>query len=149
VLLPSASMFLLLLCNDPAVLGPWVNRPWLNVLAVVIEAVLLLLSLILMATTVFPNINVATFTLIGAAAIGAALVVFGGIFLFMRRRGGGAGAPAPVYDVPREQWTMPPIALLERPRQSTGRRAAMLALEVYLVLAIVLLVVKAVQLAGG
>jgi hypothetical protein len=130
------------------VLGPWVNRPWLNVLAVVIEAVLLLLSLILMATTVFPNINVATFTLIGAAVIGAALVVFGGIFLVMRRRGGGAGAP-PVYDVPREQWTMPPIALLERPRQSTGRRAAMLALEVYLVLAIVLLVVKAVQLAGG
>ena len=33
VLLPSASMFLLLLCNDREVLGPWVNRPWLNVLA--------------------------------------------------------------------------------------------------------------------
>ena len=27
VLLPSASVFLLLLCNDPEVLGPWVNRP--------------------------------------------------------------------------------------------------------------------------
>ncbi|MGP8161200.1 MAG: NRAMP family divalent metal transporter, partial [Candidatus Dormibacteria bacterium] len=26
-LLPEASLFLLLLCNDPAVLGPWVNRP--------------------------------------------------------------------------------------------------------------------------
>jgi hypothetical protein len=44
---------------------------------------------------------------------------------------------------------MPPIALLERPRQSAGRRAAMLAMEAYLFLAIVLLVVKAVQLAGG
>jgi Mn2+/Fe2+ NRAMP family transporter len=147
VLLPSASMFLLLLCNDPAVLGPWTNRPWLNVLAVVIEGVLLLLSLILMATTVFPNINVTTFTLIGGAAIAAGLAVFGGVFLRARRKGG--GAPARVYDVPREQWTMPPIALLERPRQSAGRRAAMLALEGYLVLAIALLVVKAVQLAGG
>ena len=52
-------------------------------------------------------------------------------------------------DVPKEQWTMPPIALLERPKQSAGRRAAMLAMEAYLLLAIVLLVVKAVQLAGG
>ncbi len=31
ILLPSATVFLLLLCNDKAVLGPWVNRPWLNV----------------------------------------------------------------------------------------------------------------------
>ncbi len=31
VLLPSASVFLLLLCNDREVLGPWVNPRWLNV----------------------------------------------------------------------------------------------------------------------
>ncbi len=30
VLLPSASVFLLLLCNDPEVLGPWANKRWLN-----------------------------------------------------------------------------------------------------------------------
>ena len=30
LLLPCASVFLLLLCNDPEVLGPWVNPPWLN-----------------------------------------------------------------------------------------------------------------------
>ena len=30
LLLPSASVFLLLLCNDPEVLGPWVNPGWLN-----------------------------------------------------------------------------------------------------------------------
>ena len=44
---------------------------------------------------------------------------------------------------------MPPIALLERPPQSGARRAAMLAMEAYLLVAIVLLIVKAVQLAGG
>jgi len=31
VLLPSATVFLLLLCNDKAVLGPWVNGRWTNV----------------------------------------------------------------------------------------------------------------------
>ena len=40
VLLPSATVFLLLLCNDREVLGPWVNRPWLNVVASVIVGVL-------------------------------------------------------------------------------------------------------------
>ena len=33
VLLPSATVFLLLLCNDRAVLGPWFNPPWLNAIA--------------------------------------------------------------------------------------------------------------------
>ncbi|HUC05962.1 MAG TPA: NRAMP family divalent metal transporter, partial [Acidimicrobiales bacterium] len=50
VLLPSATVFLLLLCNDKEVLGPWVNRPWLNVVAGVVVSVLLMMSLILMVT---------------------------------------------------------------------------------------------------
>src|SRR5277367_266038 len=58
LLLPSASVFLLLLCNDREVLGPWVNRSWLNVVAGLIVGVLLLLSGILMTTTIFPNIDV-------------------------------------------------------------------------------------------
>ncbi len=58
VLLPSATVFLLLLCNDRAVLGPWRNPGWLNVLATLIVSVLVLLSLILMATTVFPTLDV-------------------------------------------------------------------------------------------
>ena len=66
VLLPSASVFLLLLCNDREVLGPWRNPGWLNVLASVIVAILVLLSLILMATTVFPTIDVTAVTLGGA-----------------------------------------------------------------------------------
>ena len=149
VLLPSASMFLLLLCNDREVLGPWVNRLWLNVLAVLIEAVLLLLSLILMATTVFPSINVDEFAEIGGAVMVVALIAFAGLELRARRRGGGLTQVATEPSVPREQWTMPPIALLARPKQSVGRRVTMLALEGYLLLAIALLIVKAVQLAGG
>ncbi len=43
---------------------------------------------------------------------------------------------------------MPPLALLERPVWSPGRRAAMLLLRGYLVVAVALLVVKTVQLGG-
>jgi hypothetical protein len=44
---------------------------------------------------------------------------------------------------------MPPLALLRKPEWSPGRKAAMLSLRAYLVLAILMLAVKAIQLAGG
>ena len=44
---------------------------------------------------------------------------------------------------------MPPATLLSRPVWSTPRRAAMLVLGGYMVVALVMLVVKSVQLAGG
>jgi len=50
-------VFLLLLCNDRQVLGPWVNARWLNLLAGFIVSVLLLLSGILMATTLSPRVD--------------------------------------------------------------------------------------------
>src|SRR5207253_7501689 len=49
VLLPSATVFLLLLCNDRAVLGPWVNRRGLNLFTGAVIAVLVMLSIILTA----------------------------------------------------------------------------------------------------
>jgi Mn2+/Fe2+ NRAMP family transporter len=148
VLLPSASVFLLLLCNDPEVLGPWCNSAWLNALASVIVAILVLLSLILMATTVFPSIDVTQFAMIGGAVLAVALAVFAIVIL---RPGGrrAASAPARTFDVPREEWTMAPLALLARPTWSTGRRVAMVAMSSYLWVAVILLVVKAVELAGG
>ena len=57
VLLPSASVFLLLLCNDPEVLGPWMNARWLNIVAGVIISVLLVLSGTLVITTLFSGVN--------------------------------------------------------------------------------------------
>ena len=47
VLLPSATVFLLLLCNDEAVLGPWVNGRPLNVFTGAVIAVLVMLSITL------------------------------------------------------------------------------------------------------
>ena len=57
-MLPSACLFLLFLCNDRDVLGPWVNRPWFNLLASLILGVLLMLSVILVVSTIFRPVNV-------------------------------------------------------------------------------------------
>jgi Mn2+/Fe2+ NRAMP family transporter len=149
VLLPSATVFLLLLCNDREVLGPWCNAGWLNVLASAIVGVLVLLSLILMATTVFPSIDVTGVALIGGGVLAIALIGFGVATLRSRR---GAKAVAVIEArprVPKQEWTMPPLALLSRPPWSRGRRVAMLTLRGYLVVSVILLIVKAVQLGGG
>jgi Mn2+/Fe2+ NRAMP family transporter len=148
VLLPSASVFLLLLCNDREVLGPWRNSLWLNALASVIVAVLVLLSLILMTTTVFPSINVTHVALIGGVVLAVGLLGFARFTL--RGRSAAAAAAAPEEStIPREQWTMPPLTLLGRPEWSTGRKIAMLTMRAYLLASMVLLIVKAVQLGGG
>ncbi len=144
VLLPSATVFLLLLCNDRAVLGPWVNAPWLNAVAAVIIGVLVELSLVLVASTAFPQVNVTHLFVDLSVALAVCLAAMG-VYVLLRRAPAGAGEA-----IPRERrstWTMPPLALLERPRWSPGRRAAMLVLRGYLVVAVALLVVKTVQLA--
>jgi Mn2+/Fe2+ NRAMP family transporter len=149
VLLPSASVFLLLLCNDREVLGPWRNPGWLNAIACVIVATLALLSLILMATTVSPNIDVTAVALGGGVALAAGLLAFGLVTLRSRRRAAAVKIVDPGPSIPKAQWTMPPLALLARPQWSTGRKVAMLTLRGYLLASVILLIVKAIQLGGG
>ena len=146
VLLPSATVFLLLLCNDREVLGPWVNAPWLNAVASVIVGVLIELSLILMASTMFPGVDVTSLFVYLSVAFALGLAGMGAYALAHR---GPAGVSLTGGEVPKERrqmWTMPPLALLERPVWSPGRRLAMLVLRGYLVIAVLLLVVKTVQL---
>jgi Mn2+/Fe2+ NRAMP family transporter len=155
VLLPSATVFLLLLCNDKAVLGPWVNRPWLNALAGLVVSVLLALSLILMTTTVFRNLEVTSLALVLGAIIVAGFLGVGSWALLPGQRAKRrvaiqlAAAAQRETKVRRETWRMPQLALLERPVWSRGRTLSMRVLSLYLVVAVVLLVVKAVQLGTG
>jgi Mn2+/Fe2+ NRAMP family transporter len=144
VLLPSATVFLLLLCNDHEVLGPWANAPWLNAVASVIIGVLVELSLILMASTMFPSVNVAHLFVYLSLVLLAGLAVMG--VYAVRNRPGAAVEVTKVSKERRSTWTMPPLALLERPVWSPGRKAGMLVLRVYLVVAVLLLIVKTVQL---
>jgi hypothetical protein len=46
----------------------------------------------------------------------------------------------------KEDWRMPALAFVQRPQWSLGRRVAILTLRGYLVVAVALLVVKAVQI---
>jgi Mn2+/Fe2+ NRAMP family transporter len=143
VLLPSALVFLLLLCNDQAVLGPWVNPRWLNVIAGLVVGVLLVLSGLLVIATLFPGLAIgwpATVpVLAGAGALGGAC----GLRL---------SAPAAAH---REQragtpaWTMPPIETLPAPLASPARTVGLVILRGYLLLTAAAVVVKAVQLITG
>ncbi|MGI8564481.1 MAG: NRAMP family divalent metal transporter [Candidatus Dormibacter sp.] len=147
LLLPSASVFLLLLCNDRAVLGPWVNPAWLNAIAAVIITVLLTLSGILTVTTLFPGVDVKSLAEVMAALVLAALLSLGA---FLAVRGRGPRTDRTAARRQRQQgWTMPPLALLDRPTWSPMRRFGMSALRAYLVIAALLLVVKSIQLAAG
>jgi NRAMP (natural resistance-associated macrophage protein)-like metal ion transporter len=141
LLLPLATVFLLLLCNDPDVLGPWVNRPWLNVVATAIIAVLVALSLILITTTVFPHVNVVVLSEVLAVALVVCLLSGGLVWLLRRPQ-----APEKVPFEIRSGWRMPPLNLLSRPELLGWRRITLVGLAGYLVLSVILLAVKAFQI---
>jgi len=150
VLLPSASVFLLLLCNDPEELGPWRNKPWLNTLAGIIIGVLLTLSGTLVVSTVFPSLNVG----LVAIVLAIALVVSGGLTIgvleiIQRRSGHPRQRPESMTPQQRLNWRMPPLALLKPVQWSPGIKLGVLLLRGYLVVSVALLVVKAVRLGGG
>jgi NRAMP (natural resistance-associated macrophage protein)-like metal ion transporter len=143
VLLPSATVFLVLLCNDRGVLGPWVNRPWLNALATVVVSVLLVMSLILMTTTVFPHIDVGVLLVVLGVTLLVVLGVSGALYMRALPR---RPPPEEFPSSKRETWRMPPLSLLERPPWSRGRTATMFAMYVYVFLSVAMLLVKVVQL---
>jgi len=140
VLLPSALAFLLLLCNDKEVLGPWVNRLWLNVLATFIVGLLLGLSLILTVVTVIPSVNlIVVLSGVMVAVIAATVAVW---VIGMRN----PEMREPVDKAARKNWRMPASALLHRPRQSRGRKFVLVVLRVYLIVAVILMIVSFTRL---
>ena len=147
VLLPSASVFLLLLCNDREVLGPWVNGRRLNSFTAAVVAILVTLSVILTASVLFPNITAHQIVDI-MACCGVVSAVAAGYALTRRLRAGPVAAQT-VDRAGQENWRMPPLALLQRPVMSTGRKIGMFALRLYLGVAMILVIIKIVQLALG
>jgi Mn2+/Fe2+ NRAMP family transporter len=142
VLLPSATVFLLLLCNDKTVLGPWINGRWVNLFTGAVVAALVLLSIILTASALFPDIDDRTILAILVSGVAAALLVTVA-FLVWRR-----GRPVEAIDRSgRALWRMPPLEALDRPRMTTATRLWMAVLRGYLVVAAGLVLVRIVHLA--
>jgi Mn2+/Fe2+ NRAMP family transporter len=147
VLLPSAAIYLLLLCNDRDVLGPWVNGRRTNLFTGTVVAVLVALSVILTASVLDPAITARQIVIILACCCGAA--VLGALAVGAWRLHTGTLATAPVDRAGRENWRMPQLALLTRPRVPLGRKIGMSILRSYLAVATVLVAVKIIQLALG
>jgi Mn2+/Fe2+ NRAMP family transporter len=153
VLLPSATVFLLLLCNDREVLGPWANSTKTNVVASTIIGVLVLLSLILTAAVLFPHLSGPDIELIILVGVGLGLVLGGYLMTQSRRSRSAALASEQAARgsrdrlARRETWRMPPLTLLQRPVMSRQRKIGMLALRSYLVFAFVLVIVKVLEVA--
>jgi Mn2+/Fe2+ NRAMP family transporter len=146
VLLPSAIVFLVLLCNDRDVLGPWANTRRTNILAAAIISVLVLLSVILTASVLFPNISGRA--IVGILAIGAVIAALVGVALVVLGRRAKAGVvhvPVEWYD--RHSWRMPPLNRLARPPMSLQRKIGLFTLRGYLLVAFVMVVVKVVSVA--
>ncbi|NIF51734.1 NRAMP family divalent metal transporter [Burkholderia sp. Ax-1724] len=148
VLLPSATVFLLLLCNDRAVLGPWANSKKLNLFTGAVVWVLVMLSIILTASVIYPDM--AGKTIIEMLVGGTLLAVTGyGAALGIRKlRGEPAAEPSPVYSKEaRNAWRMPALDELPPPNLTLAKRMWMGVLRAYLLLAIGLVIVKVVQMA--
>lgn len=108
-----------------------------------------------MTTTVFQNLDVTSLALVMGAVIMAGFLGVGLWTLLpgqrAKRRVAVQRAEAAEHEAKmrRQTWRMPQLALLERPVWSRGRNLSMRVLSLYLVLAVVLLVVKAVQIGIG
>jgi Mn2+/Fe2+ NRAMP family transporter len=175
VLLPSATVFLVLLCNDRPVMGPWVNSFRQNALAWMIVWSLVVLSLMLTAVTFFPNLSTAT--LVTGLGVAAGIGLLGGAVIYAagwleQRRESENTVPFGALDLDqveeleelpkltraeikafrnqvRARWATPALATLERPAISPLRRAGLFTLRSYLVVAGVMVVVKIVQAGIG
>jgi Mn2+/Fe2+ NRAMP family transporter len=146
VLLPSAAVYLLLLCNDHEVLGPWVNGRKTNIFTGSVVTVLVALSVILTASVLFPGLTAGQMVAIVACCCGGAAALGAGWALARRLRPG-VHPVIPIDRTGKESWRMPQLALLSRPPVPIGRKIGMTILRTYLAAATVLVIVKIVQLA--
>jgi Mn2+/Fe2+ NRAMP family transporter len=147
ILLPSAILFLVLLCNDKQILGPWVNKTWQNVVDFTIIGVLIVLSMILVVSALFTSVNAKLLTEVLFAASAAAVLVIGGPLLLRSRRrriaaGGSADRLADVKQLDRHTWRMPPLDQLPKPVMSPLRTTGLLLLRGYLIISVLLVTIK-------
>ena len=148
VLLPSATVFLLILCNDAEVVGPWVNGSWMNLFTGAIIAVLVILSLVLTASVLYPDLSATA--IVSILAGGLVLAVIGGTcMLAYQRYHLSAHRPEPIDLAKRLTWRMPPLARLAAPKLSLGSRVGLAVMRSYLLIAMIMVGFRTYQLAVG
>jgi Mn2+/Fe2+ NRAMP family transporter len=143
VLLPSATVFLLLLCNDSAVLGPWVNSRRVNLFTMLVIGILVTMSLILTAAVLFPGMTGGQIAVI--LTVGGGLAFLGTVATLVIGRP--SGPSAVVTPEILHRYHMPPLETLPPLQLSRLNRFWMIVLRGYLIVAVILVVVRVVQVA--
>jgi hypothetical protein len=139
----------LLLCNDKAVLGPWVNSTRLNIFTGIVIAVLVMLSVILTASVLFPGLTAKQIFAILASGTVIFLVIGAGLVI-ARLRSKGKSVPAETdHAEARIVWRMPPLEVLPPAQLTALSRVWMIVLRAYLVVAAGLVLIRIVNLALG
>jgi len=148
ILLPSAAVFLLLLCNDKQVLGPWVNGRSTNLLTVIIVGLLVVLSIVLTAAVVFPDLSAASFLniIVGSTVIAVIIGIVSTALRIYRTTGEIAIAPKPTR-AQLDNWRMPPLETLAPNSMSNGTKIWMGILRGYLIIAALMVAYKVILLA--
>jgi len=165
ILLPSALIFLILLANDKAVLGPWTNSTMQNWAGGIIAWVVTTFSLAPLVTTFYPDV---TLRQCGYAfAICTVIGLTAGVILWWLRpsrqqqAGPDSASLAPdsnqrppgmsrpewraILRDRRTAWHTPRLDTLPRPALTAARRVGLLTLRGYIVFAIVIMAIKLVQ----
>lgn len=142
IMLPSATVFLLLLSNDREVLGPWTNTARVNVFTGIIITLLIDLSVILTASTLFPSFG--TTQILWTLGVGLVSSLGVGVWHALTRTG---CEPRAAANAERLAWQTPPLDDLPPFRLTRLDRMWLAILRGYLVGAVVLVVFKVVRLA--
>lgn len=148
VLLPSATVFLLILCNDAEVVGPWINGRWMNLLTGAIIAILVILSLVLTASVLYPDLSATAIVSILVGGLVLA-VIGGGAMLVYQQLLPNLHPPEPIDPAKRLTWRMPPLARLAAPKLSLGSRVGLAVMRSYLLIAMIMVGFRTYQLAVG
>jgi NRAMP (natural resistance-associated macrophage protein)-like metal ion transporter len=143
VLLPSATVFLLLLSNDRAILGPWANTRRVNIFTGMVIAVLVMLSVILTASVVFPTMG--TPQIVWILGVGTVLSLCVGVWMAFLRAG--ISETEPMDRSLRDTWRMPPLSTLEPNTLTPLDRFWLVVLRGYLFIAVALVVIRVTQIA--
>ncbi|MEZ2390224.1 hypothetical protein AB6813_11865 [bacterium RCC_150] len=107
----------------------------------------MILSLVLTSTVLFPDMTGGTIVAIILGGSGACLL---GCIAYLLYRAPGRGTEREmVSHSERRTWRMPPPALLEAPKLSTARRTGLMVLRAYLLIAMILVIIRVIQLALG
>ena len=160
ILLPSTLVFLVLLANDKAVLGPWTNSHAQNWVCGVLVWAVTTFSLAPLVTTFFPNVTL-TQCLYAFIVCTAGGLAAGAVLWRLRPSRNEPVSLAPdsnrrppgmsrcewrqALRARRAAWRTPRLDTLQRPALSIQRRVGLLTLRGYMVFAIVIMAIKLVQ----